>query len=42
MKLEFQANPDWIGPVRKMQGIGNNNDRSDVYPRGPSTQCHES
>ncbi len=41
MKLEFQANPDWIGPVRKMQGIGNN-DRSDVYPRGPSTLCHES
>ena len=34
--VEFDPDPDWIGPVRKMQGIGDNNDRSYVYERLPS------
>ncbi|MDA0813219.1 MAG: CehA/McbA family metallohydrolase [Verrucomicrobia bacterium] len=34
--VEFDPDPNWIGPVRKMQGIGNNDDRSYVYDQLPS------
>ncbi|MCB1094084.1 MAG: CehA/McbA family metallohydrolase [Verrucomicrobiae bacterium] len=34
--VEFDPDPNWIGPVRKMQGIGDNNDRSYVYDQLPS------
>ncbi len=34
--VEYQANQNWIGPVRKMSGLGNNNDRSYVYEVLPS------
>lgn len=34
--VEFNPDPNWIGPVRKMQGTGNNNDRSYVYELLPS------
>jgi hypothetical protein len=34
--VKFDANPNWIGPVRKMQGKGTNNDRSYVYEDQPS------
>lgn len=34
--VEFDPDPNWIGPVRKMQGIGNNDDRSYVYELRPS------
>ncbi len=34
--VEFDPDPNWIGPVRKMQGMGDNNDRSYVYGRLPS------
>ena len=34
--VEFNPDPNWIGPVRKMQGIGNNDDRSYVYDQLPS------
>ena len=29
--IKFNADPNWAGPVRKMQGRGDNNDRSFVY-----------
>ena len=34
--VDFQRRSDWIGPVRKMTGIGNNQDRSYVYESLPS------
>ncbi len=34
--VEYQGNQNWIGPVRKMSGLGNNNDRSYVYELLPS------
>jgi len=34
--VKFSADPNWIGPVRKMQGRGDNNDRSYVYEDRPS------
>lgn len=34
--VKFDPDPDWIGPVRKMQGKGNNDDRSYVYEERPS------
>jgi hypothetical protein len=34
--VEFEADPNWIGPVRKMQGKGDNDDRSYVYESLPS------
>ncbi len=34
--IKFNSDPNWIGPVRKMQGKGNNNDRSFVYENQPS------
>ncbi len=34
--IEFDSDPNWIGPIRKMQGMGNNNDRSYVYELLPS------
>jgi hypothetical protein len=34
--VKFNADPNWIGPVRKMQGKGDNNDRSYVYEDRPS------
>lgn len=34
--VDFQRDPDWIGPVRKTTGIGNNQDRSYVYESLPS------
>ena len=34
--VKFNADPNWIGPVRKMQGKGTNNDRSYVYEDLPS------
>lgn len=29
--VEYDSDPNWIGPVRKMRGIGDNDDRSYVY-----------
>ena len=29
--VEYDSDPNWIGPVRKMRGLGDNNDRSHVY-----------
>jgi len=29
--VQFNPDPNWIGPVRKMQGKGDNDDRSYVY-----------
>jgi hypothetical protein len=34
--VSFNADRNWIGPVRKMQGKGDNNDRSFVYQNRPS------
>jgi hypothetical protein len=34
--VRFDPDPSWIGPVRKMQGKGDNNDRSYVYENRPS------
>jgi len=34
--VKFNPDPNWIGPVRKMQGKGDNNDRSYVYEDRPS------
>lgn len=34
--VKFNPDPNWIGPVRKMQGKGTNNDRSYVYEDQPS------
>jgi len=29
--IDFDSAPNWIGPVRRMQGMGNNRDRSFMY-----------
>ena len=34
--VRFEDDRNWIGPVRKMAGKGNNKDRSYVYEMGPS------
>jgi hypothetical protein len=34
--VRFNSDPNWIGPVRKMQGKGDNDDRSYVYEERPS------
>jgi hypothetical protein len=34
--VRFNADPNWIGPVRKMQGKGDNDDRAYVYEDRPS------
>ena len=34
--VKFNSDPNWIGAVRKMQGKGDNNDRSYVYENRPS------
>ena len=34
--IKFDHDPNWIGPVRKMQGKGDNEDRSYVYEDRPS------
>jgi hypothetical protein len=34
--IEFNPNKNWIGPIRKMNGIGNNDNRSYVYDTLPS------
>jgi hypothetical protein len=34
--IEFKKNKEWIGPVRKMNGAGNNENRSYVYGLYPS------
>jgi hypothetical protein len=34
--VKFNPDPNWVGPVRKMQGRGDNNDRSFVYDNRPS------
>jgi hypothetical protein len=34
--IKFDPDPNWIGPVRKMQGKGTNDDRSYVYENQPS------
>jgi len=34
--IEFKKNKEWVGPVRKMNGAGNNEDRSYVYGLYPS------
>lgn len=34
--IEYRPEPQWAGPVRKMAGVGDNNDRSYVYERRPS------
>ena len=34
--IKFNPDRNWIGPVRKMQGKGDNNDRSFVYKDRPS------
>lgn len=34
--IDFKEGSDWIGPVRKTTGIGNNQDRSFVYESVPS------
>jgi len=34
--IQFKSDPNWIGPVRKMQGKGDNDDRSYVYEERPS------
>lgn len=34
--VEYSPDPNWIGPVRKMQGLGDNSDRSYVYENRPS------
>lgn len=34
--IEYNKNKNWIGPIRKMNGLGNNDDRSYVYDRLPS------
>ena len=34
--IEFSKDKNWIGPVRKMNGLGNNDDRSYVYDSLPS------
>lgn len=34
--VDYDADPNWIGPVRKMQGRGDNDDRSYVYEDRPS------
>ena len=34
--VQFNPDPNWIGPVRKMQGKGDNDDRSFVYEDRPS------
>jgi hypothetical protein len=34
--VDFRAGNDWVGPVRKTTGLGNNRDRSYVYETIPS------
>src|ERR1017187_7171067 len=34
--IKYSPDRNWIGPVRKMQGKGDNNDRSFVYENRPS------
>ena len=34
--IEFSNDKNWIGPIRKMNGLGNNDDRSYVYDSLPS------
>jgi hypothetical protein len=34
--IKFNADPNWIGPVRKTQGKGDNDDRAFVYEDRPS------
>ncbi len=34
--IEYKNNKNWIGPIRKMNGLGNNDDRSYVYDCLPS------
>lgn len=34
--IEYNKDKNWIGPIRKMNGLGNNEDRSYVYDRLPS------
>src|SRR5438270_8526238 len=34
--IDFKKDKDWIGPVRKMNGLGNNENRSFVYELFPS------
>jgi len=34
--IKFSPDPNWIGPVRKMQGKGDNSDRSYCYEERPS------
>lgn len=34
--IEYNKNKNWIGPIRKMNGLGNNDDRSYVYDQLPS------
>jgi hypothetical protein len=34
--VRFDPDPNWIGPVRKMQGKGDNDDRSYIYEDRPS------
>ena len=34
--IEYNKDKNWIGPIRKMNGIGDNNDRSFVYENLPS------
>ena len=34
--IKYNPDSNWIGPVRKMQGKGDNNDRSFVYENRPS------
>lgn len=34
--IRYREDPGWVGPVRKMQGRGDNNDRSFVYEDRPS------
>lgn len=41
--VQFEDDPNWIGPVRKTAGLGNNDDRSYVYQENPSIPYwHES
>ena len=34
--ISFQTGKNWIGPIRKMNGVGDNDDRSFVYGNLPS------
>ncbi|WP_339902053.1 hypothetical protein [uncultured Cyclobacterium sp.] len=34
--IAFESEKNWIGPIRKMNGIGDNDDRSFVYQNFPS------